>query len=155
MIWPYPTMTMISGAMDRSFSTPSGRRIRSGWNTARPCRRAASLTGDIAIAPPRPFGRSGCVTTSSTECPAAIIRSRVGTANAGVPRKTVRNRLIPLAGLRQLLDLTFDQVPLQGADVRDEQNPVKVVDLMLHRTGQQIFSRPLEPVPLDILCPNL
>src|SRR6202023_2296732 len=43
---------------------------------------------DEASSMPRPFGLSGCVTTSRIAKPASTRFSRVGTANAGVPQKT-------------------------------------------------------------------
>src|SRR6266404_4379474 len=53
-----------------------------------PRRMADPLTGEIANSIPRPRGRSGCVTTSGTECPPSTSFSRVGTAKRGVPQKT-------------------------------------------------------------------
>src|SRR3954452_95466 len=114
---------------------------------------------------PRPLGRSGCVTTSSTACPAASMRSSVGTANCGVPRKMVRiglrgrhdarsRGLFPFPGFDQLLDLAFDQVPFQRTDVGNEQDSVEVIDLVLHRARQQILASSLEPLAFEILGAN-
>src|ERR1035441_8630207 len=81
---------MASAESPRSRSTASGRPTRSGWKTGRPRRNAACFTGGGAGVWPRPRGRSGCVTTARTSWPASTTRSSVGTAKAGVPRKTSR-----------------------------------------------------------------
>src|SRR5882762_1175279 len=49
---------------------------------------APCLTGLTAISMPRPLGLSGRVTTRSTEKPACISASKLGTAKAGVPQNT-------------------------------------------------------------------
>jgi hypothetical protein len=41
----------------------------------------------MLIAPPLPFGLSGCVTTAATSCPAASTASSVPTEKSGVPIK--------------------------------------------------------------------
>ena len=50
-----------------------------------------TATAGACIFIPRPAGLSGCATTSTISCSFARA-SRVGTANSGVPRKTIRNR---------------------------------------------------------------
>src|SRR5215469_6378031 len=62
--------------------------ILSGWVMGRESFNADSLTGEGANARPRPFGRSGCVTTRGIRNPSANSFSRVGTAKRGVPQKT-------------------------------------------------------------------
>src|SRR4051794_37268287 len=105
-----------------------------------PWRRAAALTGDGISSWRRPWGRSGWVTTSWTSWPAARSRSRVGTANAGVPRKTTFNWSLPLPRLLQLLDLALDQIALESAEVAEKQDAVEVIDLMLHGAGEEVFA---------------
>src|SRR5579872_4622749 len=118
---------MASGASTRRRSTASGRRTRSGWYTGRPRRSAVSFTGGGAGCWPRPRGRSGWVTTSRTWWPALAMRSSVGTANAGVPRKTRRiGASAPLAGALHLFDLALHQVALEGADVADVEAAVEI-----------------------------
>ena len=70
---------------------PAAARAPAG-GPARPIRAAASFTGGGDGCCPRPRGRSGWVTTASTWCPASTMRSSVGTAKAGVPKKTRRIR---------------------------------------------------------------
>src|SRR5437879_11927176 len=105
---------------------------------------AACFTGGGASSWPRPLGRSGCVTASSTSWPALTIASSVGIAKAGVPRKIMRikvqgrrhaaaNELSastsrPLAGLGQLADFPFDQIAFERADVLDVQLAVQVIE---------------------------
>ena len=65
--------------------------MRSGCSTGRPAASARALTGASDTFCPRPRGRSGCVTTPTTVCgEAASSASSVGTANSGVPKKTMR-----------------------------------------------------------------
>src|ERR1035441_1499881 len=91
---------MASTGMPRRYSTASGRRTRSGWETVRPRRSAACFTGDAAAFCPRPLGRSGCVSTAATSWPASTMASSVGTAKAGVPRKIRRiGAYLPATGL--------------------------------------------------------
>src|SRR3954471_14434884 len=150
MIWPYPTTTIRSALNDCSCSKLSGRRIRSGWNTGRPRSSAALFTGDSATCCPRLFGRSGWVNTAKTECPEETSASSEGTANSGVPRKTTRikySRLVPLAVFLELLDLAFDNVPLQRAEVVQEQDAVQMVDFVEQSTRKQFFASNLDRLP--------
>src|SRR5437763_15632308 len=117
-----------------------------------PWRRAVDFTGDGRSSCLRPLGRSGCVTTVDTVWPAAMMRSRVGTANSGVPRKIRRmGTLLPFAGLLQLFDFALDQVTLEGAQVIDEQDSVQVIDLVEKRAGQQVFAAHFEPFAFGFL----
>src|ERR1700761_2189961 len=103
---------------------------------------AAAFTGDGMSSCLRPFGRSGCVTTSGTVWPAERIRSRVGTANSGVPRKTMFiGRLFPFARPLKFLDFALDEIALQGAQVIDKQDAVQVIDLVQKGAGQEILAR--------------
>src|SRR5260221_2087451 len=78
-----------SGRIATSWSRNSALFLMApGCSTAMPRRSAASFTGETATSIPRPRGRSGCVTTSGTECPAETSFSNVGTAKRGVPQKT-------------------------------------------------------------------
>jgi hypothetical protein len=73
-----------------------------------------------------------------------------GTANCGVPQNTSRKRFtapslaqaaeLPLAFFPQFLDLSFDQVALQHAQVLQEKNPIQVIDLMAESPRQQILA---------------
>src|ERR1700737_4322864 len=83
---------------------------------------ACCLTGECATAMPRPWGRSGRVTTRETLWPYSSSLSRVGTAKWGVPQKTtfMGATCLPLARALQLLDFALNHIPLQGADVGDE-----------------------------------
>src|SRR5581483_1172389 len=121
-----------------------------------PKRSAHSFTGDAASCCPRPRGRSGCVTTAATSCPAATICSKVGTAKAGMPRKTRRMAppLIPISGALLLLDLALHQVAFERADVRDVQLAVEMIGFMLQRARQQIFTGLLELHAFGVLRLN-
>src|SRR5271157_29375 len=104
-----------------------------------PVSAAAFLTGELAVCCPRPRGRSGCVTTPMISKSGCEIRCcREGTAKAGVPQKTIRSATarLPLAGFFQFADFSLDHVPLEHAEVRDEENSVEVVDLVAERAGQ-------------------
>ena len=72
-----------------SRSSYPSRLMRSGWRTWMPCAMAYSLTGDMASFLPRPLGRSGCVTTLTTEYPPSTKALRDGTAKSGVPINTI------------------------------------------------------------------
>src|SRR5579864_7073661 len=100
---------------------------------------------------PLPFGRSGCVNTATTSCPAPTMRSRLGTANAGVPMKISLIDwplasgpwplfLSPLARFLQFANLAPDQVAFQRADVADIQPPVQVIGLVQKRARQQVLA---------------
>src|SRR5262249_19203305 len=60
-----------------------------GWSTGTPARSASSFTGEAWMCCPRPRGRSGWVTTATTEPTARHARSE-GTENSGVPKKARR-----------------------------------------------------------------
>ena len=89
MMRPYPTTIIASGLMACSCARNSSLfLILSGWLIGKPSCSARCFTGEGASSMPRPFGRSGWVTTRRTGKPASTSFSRVGTANAGVPQKT-------------------------------------------------------------------
>src|SRR3954464_9702174 len=145
-----------------------------------PSAAAATFTGGALSSPPRPLGRSGCVTTSTTSCPARTRCSSVGRANSGVPAKTsfmvskfpsfkklfasstreTRNlkletvSLHPLPRLRQLLDLALHQVALQRGDVADVQLAVQVVGLVHEGARQQVLADVLVPFAVQVLRPH-
>src|ERR1700722_15134408 len=99
---------------------------------------AASFTGELASSPPRPRGRSGCVTTPSILKSGCGIKCRKeGTANAGVPQNMIFSGtgFLPLAGFLHLADFSFDHVALQHAQVRDKQHAVQMIDLVAERPG--------------------
>src|ERR1019366_7121307 len=110
---------------------------------------------------PRPLGRSGWVNTATTWWPASTVRSRLGTANAGVPMNTNfiwpldagRWPLVsfPLAGFLQLANLAPDQVALQGADVADVQLAVEVIGLMQKGARQEVVTSHLELFAFGVL----
>src|SRR5260370_26964805 len=79
------------------------------------------------------------------------MRSRVGTAKDGVPRKMRFKPLTPLARLSQFPDFPPNQIPLQRADVRDIQTTVQVIDFMRERPRQQFLAGSLERFALNIL----
>src|SRR5713226_1007858 len=124
---------------------------------------AASLTGEKEISPPRPRGRSGCVITptiSRSDCARRCFS--VGTANEGVPQKTIRItnsprppggrlRHLPLALFPELLDFPPDQVALQHAEVLQKQNSVQVIDFVAERTRQQVFAANFKGLALGVL----
>src|SRR5271170_1119227 len=72
--------------------------------------------------------------------------SRVGTANCGVPQRTSFIAL-PLASLLQLADAPLDEVALQRAHAEDEEDAVKMVDLMLKGPRQQFLGVVGAPFP--------
>src|SRR5579863_4108792 len=74
--------------------------------------RADSLTGEATSSSPRPFGRSGWVTTRYTRNPAPTSLSSVGTAKRGVPQKT-RSR-----GIGKLGNLVIEKLKTGGAPFR-------------------------------------
>src|SRR6266403_5038298 len=135
-------ITTQSGANFRSSSSLSGARIFSGWYTATLAASATFFTAEKETSCPRPRGRSGCVITptiSKSDCARRCLS--VGTANKGVPQKTIRIinpprppsgrlRHLPLALFPELLDFSFDQVALQHAQVMQKKNSVEVIDLM-------------------------
>ncbi len=68
-----------------------GRRIFSGWSTGSPSPWAASLIGEGRSFMSRPAGRSGCVYTATTSCPAATRARSDGAPISPVPMKTILN----------------------------------------------------------------
>src|ERR1700722_6214798 len=60
----------------------------SGWRIGKPHCKADCLMGEETSSRPRPFGRSGCVTTRGTWKPPSTSLSSVGTAKPGVPQNT-------------------------------------------------------------------
>src|ERR1700677_4171150 len=97
------------------------------------------------------------------------MRSSVGTANSGVPKKITRmvapqkrrrkrllykaaERSFPFACFLQLFDFAFDQGALEGAQVIDEQDAVKMIDLMQHGAGEKVFAADFERFASDFSC---
>src|ERR1035438_172753 len=58
---------------------------------------------------------------------------------------------LPLARLHQFFDLAFDEVTLQRADVGDIEFSIQMICLMQQGARQQVFSRVLEELAVDIL----
>jgi hypothetical protein len=58
---------------------------------------------------------------------------------------------LPLAFFPQLLDFSLDQIPLQHAQMLQEQYPVEVVDLVAKGPRQQILAPNLKRFALQIL----
>src|SRR5262245_57038538 len=87
---PYAATTKTSGRNDRSFACASGAFKLVGWTTSMAWRRAHCFTALVVGARLLPAGRSGWVKTATNSCPAATSASSAGTANAGVPAKTMR-----------------------------------------------------------------
>ena len=74
-------------------------------------------------------------------------RRSEGTANSGVPQKTMRmvhpvsaDAGLPVAGFSQFADAALDQVALEHAQVLDEQDAVQVVGLVAEGARQQAFA---------------
>src|SRR5436305_1188827 len=134
--------TVAAEVVIQSIRPSSGRRSRPGCSTGTPASSAATFTGLAWMCPPRPAGRSGCVTTATTRAgrPAtsrkdSSVRSE-GTAKAGVPMKTRRSsraescgdmKLYPLdvvvlaaddAEPRRLVQRHRAPVPVRGVDDR-------------------------------------
>src|SRR5262249_41679890 len=125
-----------------------------------PAETATCFTGGGTISFSRPRGRSGCVNTAPTSKSFKVRKCfRQGTANCGVPQKTILIaakdekpfRRLPLPLLAQFLDLSLDQVALQHAQMLQKQNSVQVVNFMAKRARQQIFSANLKPFTLSVL----
>jgi hypothetical protein len=91
---PYAVTTATSGASALSFESKSVPLMRSGCHTGTPRACAATFTGGGCSCCPRPFGRSGCVTTATTS-PRRKHASSDGTAKSGVPMKTSRGTRRP------------------------------------------------------------
>src|SRR5258707_3149390 len=156
-------ITTQSGASFRSSASLSAARIFSGWCTGTFVASAASFTAEKEISCPRPRGRSGCVITptiSKSDCARRCLS--VGTANEGVPQKTIRiinplrppsgqRRHLPLALFPELLDFPPDQVALQHTEVLQKKDSIQVIDLMAERPRQQVFAANFELFALGIL----
>src|SRR6476646_4261420 len=130
--------------------------MRRGWRTGIPRCSARTLAGVAARARPRPFSRSGCVTTAATSCPASRRAAREGTAKAPLPRKTTRTgpgSLLPVVGARLLAQLALHEVSLQRSQAVDEQKAVDVVDLVAERAREELGALvgPLLPVRVEPL----
>src|ERR1051326_7282150 len=157
-IRPKATTTPRSGARARIRSRNASSRIFAGWSTGIPCAWAISFVGVGCRRCPRPRGRSGCETTAGTRCGEWSSASSEGTANSGVPKKTIttptraRSRL-PLSRLPQLLNLADDQFALDAAKAIDENDAVEVVHLVLKRARQEVRSldRLLDAVAIEAL----
>src|SRR6267143_3469305 len=124
---------------------------------------AASFTEEKEISPPRPRGRSGCVITptiSKSFCARRCFSA--GTANEGVPQKTIRIinplrppggrlRHLPLALFPELLDFPPDEVALQHTEVVQKKNSIQVIDLMAKSPRQQVLAANFKGLALGIL----
>src|SRR5215831_19340165 len=113
-----------------------------------PAASAASLTAEIETSCPLPRGRSGCVTTPSIRISGcAISCCREGTANAGVPQKTMRSAILglPLAVFFELANLALDHVTLEQAEM---------VDLVAERPCQEPLAAHFEFFSTHVLRAN-
>src|ERR1700724_4486059 len=122
-----------------------------------PARSAAAFTGETEVSWPRPRGRSGWVTTPSIWKPGWAIRWRnVGTANAGVPQKTIRSGTagLPFTGFFQFADPAPDQIALQHAEVSEEEKSVEVIDFVAEGAREKPFAAHFKFLPGRILCPH-
>ena len=93
-ILPYATTAIASGRR-AARAGREGRRCPATTPAFRSGSRApaaSAATGEGRGAACRPTGRSGCVTTRGTFAPEASRASSDGTANSGVPKKTVASR---------------------------------------------------------------
>jgi len=73
------------------------------------------------------------------------LRSGAGSRSFASLRMAIRERKpLPFSRLHQFLDLAFDQVALQGADVRNVELAVQVIGLMEEGSRQQVFSSVLK-----------
>src|ERR1700730_2464458 len=145
-ICPYAATTMTSGAVDRMASTAPVSRMRDGASTSIPACAATSRIGRGAGAPRLP-GRSGCVTTATTSCSTTHLR-RGGTANCGVPIKTILMVPRQPANIARASDGADDLgfLRLRGEvelaecafiDARRKQDAVEVINLVLHGACEQ------------------
>src|SRR6187397_1176042 len=130
--------------------------MRRGWRTGTPRRSASTLAGVAARARPRPFSRSGWVTTAATSCPPSSSAAREGTAKAPLPRKTTRTvclSLLPVVGARLLPKLALHEVALERSQAVHEEEAIDVVDLVAEGPGQQLrpFVGPLLAVGIEAL----
>ncbi len=93
-IRPNAVTAIKSGFQARRASRNSGAFIFSGCRMGSRCWRASTLMGEGVKVCPRPFGRSGCVTTPTTWSSDRSKASSDGTAKSGVPMKTIRMGLL-------------------------------------------------------------
>src|SRR5258707_7781448 len=156
-------ITTQSGASFRSSASLSAARIFSGWCTGTFVASAASFTAENETSCPRPRGRSGCVIAariSKSDCARRCLS--VGTANEGVPQKTIRIinsprppsgrlRHLPLALFPEFLDFPPDQVAFEHAKVLQKKNSIQVINLMAEGPRQQVFTTNFELLALGIL----
>src|SRR5574340_1846317 len=109
----------------------SGFFREGGCSSGRPCSSASRLTGLPSAFMPRPAGRSGCVSTSATSCPAEASAATARAANSGVPAK-IRRIGLPLHGFaHQLLQLVADAGLLEPRQVFDKHLALEVVPFVL------------------------
>ena len=92
---PKATTTATSGASFASRARKAGSRTFSTCSQGIPSSRAASTTGGSVSRCPRFAGRDGCETTSTGRNSLAASARNVGTANSGVPKKTVLSLIRP------------------------------------------------------------
>ena len=88
------TVLFVVSAMQLPSASASSFLIFGGWCTVSPCESAYSFTGGAFRRFPRPAGLSGCVHTATTSCPASTHFFKVGTADSGVPMKTIRIKAV-------------------------------------------------------------
>ena len=86
---PYAATTATSAAWRCNTAASRPCFTFSGCSTAIPRSIAHRFEGGGCGLPDLPTGRSGCATTATT-CPTRAHVSRMGNANSGVPRKTMR-----------------------------------------------------------------
>src|SRR5713101_2291653 len=124
-----------------------GSLMRGGCSTVTPRASARTFVGGAERTRPRPFSRSGCVTSAATSWPASSSASSEGTAKAPVPRKTTLTAassspryplLLPVVRPGLLAELALEQVALERRQAVDEEQPVDVVDLVAERARQQL-----------------
>src|ERR1700730_6407088 len=113
---------------------------------------------------PRSRGRSGCVITPKTLKSDCARRSlSVGTANCGVPQKSIRIsfplrppggrlRRLPLSLFPELLDLALDEIAFQHAEVLEKKDSIEVIDFMAKGACQKVFAANFKELALGVLC---
>ena len=135
------------GARWRQKRSPRGR---SGWRTSMSGRegRRASPAEAPAWSGSGPWGRSGWVTTAATSCPPRRSASSDGTANSGVPKKTIAHQGVrpegratsrrwPALSLCSRRYFAREGLTLQRTQVIEKQDAVEVVDLVLDGAGPE------------------
>src|SRR5215470_15951503 len=111
-----------------------------------PWRTATRFTSGVAVARPRPRGRSGWQTTPTTGSGRARSASSVGHANAGVPMNTMRQvvrseeraraRALPSLALELALSRPVE-VALQPGETIEKEPSLEMVDLVLEHHREQ------------------